>query len=752
VVNLGVVKTIEGLCSICFSCIRNCPVKAIKVEKGQANVIPDFCIYCGHCIEVCSKNAKCVRSSLDVLNEIMAFDGIKAACLAPSYVAEFTEVEAAQVVSALKKAGFDKVYEVAFGAQMVAEAYRDIITKQEDLKGYISSACPSIVFLIEKYFPNLIPKLVPIVSPMIALGRYLKKRYSHDKIKVVFIGPCSSKKAEYQDDEVKGCIDCVITFPELREFLDNKKVVLEEQNSENFDSPFVNAAKLFPLSGGLLKTAALQADILENRIITVEGRENCLTFLRNVSQGNIQFEFADILFCNGCISGPMFSKKQDYYTKMYQLKEHVRDNKNNYNYDDVLRAVDYSDIDFTRKFNDKSITLPHPTEKQIQEVLHSLGKYSKEDELNCGACGYDTCRNKAVAVIRGLAENEMCLPYLINKLEKSNLLLKSQLQDSSSGVGRFIGNSRPMQQVYQMIKKVARTDTTVLIMGESGTGKELAAQAIHELSLRANENYVSINCAALPENLLESELFGHVKGSFTGAVNDKKGLFEEAHKGTILLDEIGDISLSLQVKLLRVLQEGEFLRIGDTRPKKVDVRIIAATNKNLPQLVEEGTFRADLFYRLNVVAVTLPPLREKREDIPLLAITFLHRFNKKFNKSINRINNEAMEVLIQAEWKGNVRELENVIERAVILCEGSEITKDDFPPELFYQVQKGTKPILGENFSLKEHIEQYQMEIILKALEESDWVQAKAAKMLGLNRSTLHEMLKRYKKQLNSGL
>ena len=739
---MGVVKTIEGICSICFSCIRNCPVKAIKVEKGQATVIPDLCIYCGHCIEVCSKQAKCVRSSMEALDEIMRSDELKIACLAPSYIAEFVEVNPGQVAAALKRAGFDLVYEVAFGAQLVAQAYRDLILQQKSV-GMISTSCPSIVFLVEKYFPSLIPKLVPIVSPMVALGRYLKHQYTNRKVKVIFIGPCSAKKAEMQEESLIGSVDCVLTFPELNDFFRLKGVNLHSLESEGFDSPSVHAAKIFPLAGGLLKTAALHADILENRIVTVEGRENSLNFLRNAAVGNIQFDFADILFCNGCISGPMFSEKRDVYSRMHLLKEYTQ-KKEEFLEKSSEEIVEYNNVNLKRNYQDKSVFLANPLEKEIQEVLFSLEKYTKEDELNCGACGYETCRNKAVAVIRGLAENEMCLPYLINKLEKSNLLLKSQLQENSSGVGRFIGNSRPMQQVYQMIKKVARTDTTVLIVGESGTGKELAAQALHELSLRSDESFVSINCAAIPETLLESELFGHVKGSFTGAVSDKKGLFEEAHKGTILLDEIGDVSLTLQVKLLRVLQEGEFLRIGDTRPKKVNVRVIAATNKDLQNLIEKGAFRVDLYYRLNVVSIKLPPLRDRREDIPILAITFLQRFNKKLGASVSRIDNATMEVLMHAEWKGNVRELENAIERAVLLSDGSEIRVEDLPPELINERLTEKQSILGEDFSLKEHMDQYQKEIILKALEKNDWVQAKAAKMLGLNRSTLHEILRRY--------
>ncbi|MEW6621846.1 MAG: sigma 54-interacting transcriptional regulator [Bacillota bacterium] len=747
---MGVVRTIEGSCSMCFSCIRNCPVKAIKVEKGQAKVIPELCIYCGHCVEVCSQKAKTVLRGVEDLKSILESPFLKVACLAPSFAAEFTEIQPGQVINALKQAGFDAVYEVALGAKLVAEEYKKLM-ESEKQSGLISTTCPSIVFLVEKYFPSLIPRLVPVVSPMIALARFLKKKYEGRDIRIVFIGPCTAKKAEFQDANLAGSVDGVLTFPEIRTFLKEKKIEARDLPVDAvFDNPPLGIYKLFPISGGLLKTASLTADILDNNILVIEGRENSLQFLKNVEQGRISFDFADILFCQGCTGGPMYTQSVDPLVRMQQVKKYALSKEDMFvsSYDqehDRAFAKACRSIDLSRTYSNKHVFFQEPSKEQIDEVLHSLEKYTVEDELNCGACGYETCRSKAAAVVRGFAEKQMCLPYLIKRLEKNYMLLKSQMEASGSGVGRFVGNSRVMQQVYQMIKKVAKTDTTVLITGESGTGKELAARAIHDLSLRSDQNFVSINCAAIPENLLESELFGHVKGSFTGAINDKKGLFEEAHKGTIFLDEIGDLSPALQSKLLRVLQEGEFLRIGETRSKKVDTRIIAATNRNLQELIARGEFRADLFYRLNVISIGMPPLREKREDIPILAIYFLQKFSKKNHKLVERIDNDAMDALLKAEWKGNVRELENVIERAVILCDGSEIQTEDLPPELMEKEGQNNQDILDDSFSLKDYMEEQQKLVIIEALRQSEGVQAKAAKMLGLKKSTFHEMLKRYK-------
>ncbi len=733
---MGIVTTIEGRCEMCFSCIRNCPVKAIKVEQGQAAVVSDLCIYCGHCVEVCTQKAKTVISNIQELEKILVSSSSKIACLAPSFVGEFFEVEPLQVVAGLKNLGFDHVYEVALGAEMVSQEYKKFLSENMN-KGYISTACPSIVYLVEKYFPDLISKLVPIVSPMIALGRYLKEKYGANS-KVVFIGPCTAKKAELNEPGIDDCVELGLTYPELRSLFQTKGINLSELKGEEFTNEPIGTAKIFPLTGGLLKSASIQSDLMDNNIMTVEGRENSLEFLKAVSEKNIKFDFADILFCNGCINGPMYSQKTDHFFKLQLVKEYT--NKHLNKAGPKNNKVDFK-VNLNREFINKAIQLPEPTEKEIQEVLAGLEKFTKEDELNCGACGYGTCREKASAVVRGLAESQMCLPYLIKKLEKSNLMLKRQLKQSYGEVGKFVGTSKAMQQVYSMIKKVAKTDSTVLLLGESGTGKELAAQALHQLSLRADKDFISVNCAALPETLLESELFGHVKGSFTGAISDKKGLFEEADKATIFLDEIGDVSLALQAKLLRVLQEGEFLRIGDTKTRKVDVRVIAATNKDLKKLIEQGKFRSDLYYRLNVLSIKLPPLREKKEDIPLLAVTFLQKFNKKFNKSIARIHPDVISILMGQEWKGNVRELENVIERAVILCEGDEIKVEDLPGEMIRN--DNYRFTLGPDFSYKEYIDNCQRQIILEALEKNQGVQAKAAKMLGLNRSTLHEMIKR---------
>ncbi|NLI82334.1 MAG: sigma-54-dependent Fis family transcriptional regulator [Deltaproteobacteria bacterium] len=335
-------------------------------------------------------------------------------------------------------------------------------------------------------------------------------------------------------------------------------------------------------------------------------------------------------------------------------------------------------------------------------------------------------------------------------LKDENVLLRSQLQDQYR-FDRIIGQSAPMQNLYRIVKRVAKTDSTVLITGESGTGKELIANAIHYYSDRKDKPFVPINCGAIPEELLESELFGHEKGAFTGAFKDRKGRFEMADKGTIFLDEIGEMSPKLQVKLLRFLQETKFERIGGSRTIQVDVRIIAATNKNLEKAVAAGEFREDLFYRLNVIPIQVPPLRDREGDCPLLVRHFLKQHCLKKEIPLKRISQEALESLENYAWPGNVRELENVIERLVILTEGEEIGLEDLPSRMRPERQPTPRtPVeIGESgINLKDYLEELENRLILDALKKAGGVKNKAAKLLGLNRTTLIEKMKKKKMNL----
>ena len=314
----------------------------------------------------------------------------------------------------------------------------------------------------------------------------------------------------------------------------------------------------------------------------------------------------------------------------------------------------------------------------------------------------------------------------------------------------IIGQSEKMQEVFRLVEKVADCDSTILITGETGTGKGLVARAIHQNSKRKNKPFISINCGAIPENLLESELFGHVRGAFTGATTSKQGKFELADEGTIFLDEIGDMSPDLQVKVLKVLEEGEFEQVGGSKTIKVDVRIIAATHRDLAEEVQKGTFRDDLFYRLYVIPLNLPSLRDRKSDIPYLVYYFLDNSNHDNNRQVNGITEEALALMIKYSWPGNVRELKNMVERLVVLKGDGEIGVQDLPTELKSSSNydtPGAIEITDEGICLNSAVTEFEKALILQSLEKTKWVKNKAAKLLHLNRTTLVEKIKRHRIQ-----
>jgi two-component system response regulator PilR (NtrC family) len=330
------------------------------------------------------------------------------------------------------------------------------------------------------------------------------------------------------------------------------------------------------------------------------------------------------------------------------------------------------------------------------------------------------------------------------RLTTENRSLKEQLRQRF-GFDNIIGKSKPMQQVYELIQLAAPAKSNILVLGESGTGKELVAKAVHHHSRRADGPFVTVNSGSMPADLLESNLFGHVRGAFTGAVASKKGLFELASGGSIFFDEIGNIPLDTQSKLLRVIQEREFMRLGGVETIKADVRLIAATNADLEASVQQGSFREDLFYRLNVITVNLPPLRKRTEDIPLLAQHFLGYYARENEKAIREISPRAMELLLDYHWPGNVRELENAIERAVVLSTGTVLDVELLPGSVRQPEAPGLLPptLPSNGISFKDAVSDYERQIIIRALQSCGGVQKRAAELLHVKPTTLHEMMKR---------
>ena len=357
--------------------------------------------------------------------------------------------------------------------------------------------------------------------------------------------------------------------------------------------------------------------------------------------------------------------------------------------------------------------------------------------------GVQSIKNGAFDYITKGDDNNKIIPLLYRAIEKVDLAkkiirLEKQLGEKYS-FEAIIGQSKPIQVATDLAKKVSATDATVLLTGETGTGKEVFAQAIHQASNRRKQNFVAVNCSAFEKELLESEIFGHKAGAFTGALKDHKGLFEEANQGTIFLDEIGEMALELQAKLLRILETGEFMKVGDSKPTKVDVRLIAATNRNLPEEVEKGIFREDLFYRISVFQIQLPPLRERIADIEALSNFFLDRFVSKTNKKIKGISKSAMEALMLYGWKGNIRELRNAIERAVILSSEDEIQLSDLPIE----IQQSTFVLPQKEFSAFELAGAEKLHI-QKVLSYTNGNKTKTAELLGIALTTLYRKITEY--------
>lgn len=858
-----IISTIKERCRQCYACVRNCPVKAVKIEQGQAEIIQSRCIECGNCLKVCSQQAKRVMDSREDVKKLLADRAPVALILAPSFPAFYPETPL-KMIPALQKLGFFQVWTAALGAQMMIPEYEKFIGKNELA---ISSPCPAVVSLVEKHFPSLIKYLVPVVSPMVATALHIKSLYP--QMKIVFAGPCTAKKGEVLQYE--GLIQCGLSFRELRFLLDEAKVNISEFSEDIPEGPTPFNGQLIPLSGGLSRMMNVEDNLLETDFLIVDGQKECYETLAALAKGTLKVKFVDMLMCKGCIDGPSIDTNSDYHIRKKAVSTTYKNIPISQRLKGKAEIAESKELDLQRKFSDKRIPRALPSEKEVRTILASIGKISEDDQINCGACGYNSCREKAIAVHQGLAEVGMCLPYLLEnksmlldklnceyekvtelnseldtiinssydgicitdgagmilkankafevlygldkdwvgsyagELEEKNLATPSgtllvlkekrpvtlvqqihngrnllatgtpifnqegklinilinsrdfeelesikhhferNLEDRDRvkrnlGTENIIAYSQPMAKVLETCRKMARVDSTVLLTGESGVGKEVIAGYIHSSSTRKDGPWVKVNCGTIPENLIESELFGYESGAFTGASKEgKTGFFELAHKGTVFLDEIGELPHNLQVKLLQVLQEKCLIRIGGTRLIQVDIRIIAATNRNLEEMVEKGKFRQDLFYRLNVVPIHIPPLRNRKDDINPLAHYFLELFNKKYgvDKKLTRM---VQQVFLGYDWPGNIRELVNLIERLVVTSDSTYIEKDDLPGFLLDESVTYSNEGLPK---LEEALDKLEREILEKSyrIYPNSY---KMAEVLGVNQSTIIRKLKKH--------
>ncbi len=860
----GVIVTDSSKCKQCYSCVRNCPVKAVRIKDGKAEIIQSRCIQCGNCVKHCSRDAKMIENSVPTTQALIHSDHKTIAMLAPSYIVGLYPLSPEEIIQNLGMLGFDEVWEAAIGAEYVIDDSFKFIEENSN-RILLSSPCPAFVNLVEKHYPRLIKNLIPVCSPMIATQRIINEKHKHEDVSIVFIGPCIAKKDEIKQEQFNGFIDEAMTFEELKEMFNHIDQPLSEENR----IPYYTASKKgrgIPLSGGMISN--YKNKYTENQLFECDGIENCVELVKYVEtiekDEKQDFSVYDALSCRGCIYATCMDSHLSIYERTKIIKEFI--NKQEAISSEIPFNEHYN-IDTGRTYNDKMLSIAQPDEKNVRNILAGIDKYSIDDELNCGACGYESCREKAVAVYQGIAEVEMCIPYLLAKknelyqqlcerfdiinslneelnaifessydgmivcdaqgkiikansawrdmigidiipeniieLEEkriiypsatllaikekrrvtflqenrdqknliatgnpiydkngelrgvvtnirnieelsrieSNLLKKDE--EKIPAYSGIIANSQEFGRVLELATTASKYKSTVLLLGETGVGKDVIARLIHYLSPVKEGPYIKVNCGAIPENLLESEFFGYESGAFTGAKKEgKEGFFELAHNGTIFLDEIGDLPLLLQVKLLQVIQDKKVRRIGSTKSIDIDIRIIAATNNDLKKMVDEGRFREDLYYRLNVIPISIPPLRDRKDDIGPLAYHFLDVYNKQYGCSKEFMPN-ILSILNSYYWPGNVRELQNIIERIVVTSKDSQISYKDIPMYIVQhsKVSEG-QIIINDIIPLKEAMVEVEKQIINRAYKAYGNTY-KMAEVLGVNQSTIVRKLKK---------
>jgi DNA-binding NtrC family response regulator/iron only hydrogenase large subunit-like protein len=748
---MGPITTVRERCRKCYACVRNCPVKAVKVRQDCAEVIHERCIGCGKCIRVCSQQAKVIADCIEETARLLAGPEEVVAVLGCSFPAFFNDVRPGQLVAGIKKLGFGEVHEGASGVELIRSEYARLVD-QPGQPPLISTHCPTIVDLIERHYPQLLRNLMGVVSPMVAIGRFIKARRGASA-RVVYISSCIAGKFEIEAEAVADAIDVVLTYRELSQMLREAGIDLARLADSPFDGLQPEPGRLFSISRGPFEAFGVRSGFFDPDFVATEGEESALEIIKDLAARRITPRVVDIRFCNGgCIGGPGKNNRLTTFSKRNLILKYHEN-----------RAIPYAPLphyreagplpDLRRRFTNKHRRLEPPSGESIRQILQTTNKFVERDELDCGACGYPTCREHAVAVYQQLAEAEMCLPYSLKRLEEDRVSLTQKYELAQRalaqeyGAADIVGADPRTTEVLNLIRQVGPTPTTVLIRGESGTGKELTARAIHRHSHRSDKPLVTVNCTTLTDSLLESELFGHKKGAFTGAVADKKGLFEAANGGTIFLDEIGDITPKLQAELLRVLDSGEIRPVGGNAPARVDVRLIAATNRNLEAGVKEGWFREDLFYRLNVFTITMPPLRSRLESLPELVRHFLDRASRRLNKALLGIDERAIQAMLRYPWPGNIREMQNVIERAAVLTRDNVIHLENLPVVFAELALRGAGAEADEatfRGQRQRHLSQVEAGLIRRYLEEAGGNVSAAARLAGVPRRTFYRLLGRH--------
>lgn len=539
------VSTVKERCRVCYTCVRECPAKAIKISNGQAEVISDRCIGCGNCIKVCSQNAKVFRRETEQVEKLLTGHHKVAAILAPSFPAEFHEIlNHRLLVSMIRALGFNYVAEVSFGADLVAREYKKAYNNSS-LPPIISSDCPAIVSYIEHYHPDLIESLAPIVSPMVAMSRVMHMKYGAD-IKVVFIGPCIAKKDESSE------VDAAITFRELREMIFNRDLSTADVLPTDFDPPLGGKGAIFPISRGLLNTVDIKEDIFEGNIIIAEGRSDFQEAIKEFENGHIAGDHLELLCCEGCVMGPgmspypFFSSSGKRFSKMSNVSDYAMHKLAELDMNQWEKDMEeFSSVNIHREFTNRDMRLNRPDEAEIQKVLNKMGKFEPQDHLDCGACGYDSCEDHAIAIIRGLAEHEMCLPYTIEKLHnyiRELNISKEKLANTqealkqseklasmgqlSAGIAHELNNPLGVITMYSnILKDEAKSDDPIrkdldLIVEQAERCKKIVGGLLN-FARKNQVNISEVNINQLIERSISSVVFpSNVKVSLQSEVRD----------------------------------------------------------------------------------------------------------------------------------------------------------------------------------------------------------------------------------------
>ncbi len=614
---MSVIESIDERCKSCYSCLRACPVKAIQVEEGKAKVIDVKCIYCGSCVKHCPTQAKFAKTSIETIREFFQQGERVIACLDPTFPAAFENLTPQQLVASLKKIGFTEVMEGAFGGELVIQQYQKLLQEKNE-KPIISSICPAVVSYVEKYVPSLIPYLAPIVSPMIAIGRMIKGKYAPEA-KVVYIGPCIAKKWEVQDEEVAGAVDAVLTFAELQTMLSKSEIDPTALPPAEFDGPQPLKASLLPLPGSLVKSLDLPYDILNSENLVVTGKQGMKTIFKDLQDNKLRVKFLELLYCHGCTQGPRVHNKLTRYARRELLMDYVIRAFANHDDSSFNRWMEeYGSVNLSRGFTDRFMEIEMPTEKEIKWILRKMGKRHPEDELNCGVCGYDSCRSKAIAVCQGFAELEMCLPYLAKKCQERFTALQrlhhklKEAQEQLIQSEKLISMGKLAASVaHEINNPISGVLTYIKLMMKKVDGKPLVGKDL--ASFRKYLNIVekeTSRCGSIVRSLLEFARQSELKIQNLD-VNSvlKKTIALLEHQMTlqdikltrnfkplpeILADfsQLQQVFLNIMLNAIQVMPDGGEITVSTAEGKDgfIDVRIsdtgCGIPRENLPKLFD----------------------------------------------------------------------------------------------------------------------------------------------------------------------